>query len=370
MNSHLSPKDWPQLLRSSAACSLLLAHLLVMADTTTHDTTRILPPSDSGKTTAPQSLPENERIFLPESAFIQIDPDAPAPKLLAPLRPSARTVEPDSSITPQIKSRTRAASEASGQSMITHTVTSPQVSEINRVELKRLAKPPAESDKTAAQTTTTEKAAVVSAAPEQKLTPTPSLRVSEPAPTKLNPSPIYKSIATQTKPAAPITSNKMSSQVPLIERSYRLQHDISAEIPPATTVNSASSSQSEEDFLAAKNSLAESTAKLREIEKTIHDMQQMLPAPGAVQSSSLLLAALPYASVTAQDSSVVMPPSLQSNWLTNSFTNTVSTSSENTAHAVNNQTPLGQRGLLQLILFSVLAGIAGYVLIIRSGTAK
>lgn len=369
MKSHLLPQHRSQLLRSSAACALFLAHVLVMADSTSGDATRALPRSDSGNMAAHQTPADSERFFLPESAFVQSDPDAPAPKLLAPLRPTARTVEPDTSIVPQTKSRARAASDTSGQSMITHTGTATQAGEINRVELKRQVKPPAEPEKLTIEKTVVEKAVIVSALPEQISTPTPSLpnRSGEAATIKLKPAPIYKSIATQTNPAVPYIKNKAPGRLPGIERDYRLQHDVTAATPAETTEHSASISQSEEDFLAAKNSLADSTARLREIERTINDMQQMLPSPTNVQSSTQLLAALPYASVTAQNSSAESL-SQQPNWLTNGYTSNANASSENTAHANNKQPPLGQWGLLQLILLSVVAGIAGYVLLNRSST--
>jgi hypothetical protein len=363
MNSQPLKQNWSHALRYACASGLLLSCTLGVADTTAETLSRDMSEAEPEKAAASQTSPNKERIFLPESAFVKTDPNAPLPKLSAPMRPTARAVEPEVSVITQTKSRVRPAAETAGSSTINHAGNANQVTEVNRVELKRNLKPTANQD-----TQVIEKAPTLSVLPEPKLMPSapPSMptQASELAPPKHSRSVNYKTTMKQA-PSGPLINTKATVDLPAVERLDRRRHEAIVQAAPTTSVSDASSTQDRDDLLAATNSLAESTARIRAIEKTIDDMQRMLSSTKDAQSSPLLLAALPYASVTAQNTPEKDALSQQSNWSSNDQANNAIARFETTARATNKNQALGQWGLLQLILVSVLAGIAGYLLLNR-----
>lgn len=364
MNSHLPHKDWPRVFRCAAACGLLLSCTLAEAETAGEAPTRAMSEAELGKTAASHLSTDKERILLPESAFVQSDANAPLPKLLAPMRPTARAVEPEVSVIPQTKSRVRPAIETAGSSAISHAGNGTQSAEVNRVELKRSVKPRADQD-----TALIEKAASISVLPEQKLLPTapPSIptRVSEPAPATQSQSLSLKTNVKQSPPVGALITTKVPARLTAIERTERRRHDVIVDAASTPSASDVISTQGRDDLLTATNSLAESTARIRVIEKTIEDMQQMLPSTMGSQNSPLLLAALPSESVTAQNAPDKEALSQQSNWSSNDQANNAIARFETTAQPANKNQALGQWGLLQLILVSVLAGIAGYLVLNR-----
>lgn len=358
MSSHSSPKVWLQPTRIAGACVMLLVCSVVVAETAGDDSIPALNRADTEKTAASITVSGKERIRLPESAFVQADPHAPVPKLSAPMRPTARAIEADISIIPQTKSRVRSADESAGQSSISQIGNAPQVTEIKRVDLRRTEKAVANPKDTATENTVS-----VSVPSETKLSIAAPRLVKQPgalASKKPSSQPIHAPVTTRTHSVSSFKKMKASDAIPTIEHRDHLQPGVSTQTQAVTSASSVGSTQNEEDFLAAKQSLAESTARLRVIEKTIQDMQQMVPSPAVAHTGSLLIAALPYASVTVQSHSD-SPPYAQSIGS--------STDTENTMRAGSKIPAVGQWGLLQLILVSIAAGLVGYALLRRHRTA-
>ncbi len=360
MNSHSSTKDWPQLTRIASACVMMLACSVVVADTSGGEASPAFNRVDTEKTASPLPVRDKERLSLPESAFVQTELHAPAPKLSAPMRPTAHAIEADVSIIPQTKSRARPANESVGQSSISQNGNAPQVTEIKRVELRRPEKLVANPKDAAVENTVSNNVPsepkLSSAAPPPLVTlPDASALV------KPSPQPIYTSVKNRTNFVSSFKKMKASDALPTIERRDHLQPGVTTQTQAAMSTSSVRSTQNEEDLLAAKQSLAESTARLRIIEKTIQDMQQMLPAPAGAHNGSLVVAALPYASVTVQ-SNYDSLPYVQSTG--------ISTDTENTTLAGSKIPAVGQWGLLQLILVSIAAGIVGYALLHRTKKAS
>ncbi|MFN5446318.1 MAG: hypothetical protein ACK5AJ_06685 [bacterium] len=360
MNRDISPKNWPKLNRIAIACVMLLACSAVLADTAGDDSTPAFNRADTEKTAAPVPARDKERMRLPESAFVQTDPHAPLPKLSAPMRPTARAIEADVTIIPQTKSRVRSASESPGKTSISQSVNAPQqVTEIKRVDLRRPEKPVENSNDTAIENTVS---GYVPSQPKlSSAASTPAKQPDTSASVKPNPQPTHPSVTTRTNSVSSFKKTRATDASPTIERRNRQQPDVTTQTQAEGSMISKSSTQNEEDLLAAKLSLAESTARLRVIEKTIQDIQQMLPAPTLAHTGPLLLAALPYTSVTVQSNSG-SPPYAQSTG--------TGTDTENTLRAGSKIPAVGQWGLLQLILVSIAAGIVGYALLHRNRLAS
>ena len=331
-----------RLITNAIAWALLFSPTLVIADASSDEGSRISSQTEQRTPSANQAPSKKDRILLPESAFVVVDPDAPARKLTAPMRPEARTESADISVIPQTRSRTRSATDEGVQTTTLQSANTSPTAMDHRIELKRRERKPSESS----ENQVNEHSPLTTAAPKP-VVPTPTAPASAPAPTLSKQVELAPKKTSAEKKIAP-------ESITAIHRATRPKLRLNNETVYSVTPTTATTLNSSDEFVEAKKSLTESTDRLRLIEKDIDDIQNLLASRAQLQDHAPVVAALPYGSVNAEKVTEAQPI----------------VPSENTTRGSKPNESLDQWGLLQLILASFMAGIVGFVLLDRSRIHK